>query len=93
MVPDVLVPMSFLVKDNYERQTNGFGWRGSKAGTIEYLSLETNKPVFEVLYTLSFTRVMKPSEFNTNMMQTDLSDLNMYEIFVHHRLWILLIPI
>jgi hypothetical protein len=67
MVPDVLVPMSFLVKENYERQTIGFGWRGSKAGTIEYLSLETNKPVFEVLYTLSFTSVMKPSEFNTNI--------------------------
>ena len=52
-----------------------------------YLSLETNKPVFEVLYTLSFTSVMKPSEFNTNMMQTDL---NMYEIFGPNRLWILL---
>jgi len=58
MVPDVLVPMSFLVKDNYERQTNGFGWRGSKAGTIEYLSLETNKPVFSKYFILCHLQVL-----------------------------------
>jgi len=53
-----------------------------------YLSKQTN--LFSKYFILSFTSVMKPSEFNTNMMQTDL---NMYEIFGPNRLWILLNPI